>query len=106
VIAATDGSSSQSVSYAPAVDADIIAGGLPMNVVWHPDDLHFVGLGGTVESMGGPQEAVLFELDPTRSQIVAATAFGTALAVIDWATPGASVWILDDLGNIVARDLP
>jgi hypothetical protein len=56
--------------------------------------------------MGGPQEAVLFELDPARSEIVAATTFGTALAVIDWATPGESVWILDDLGNIVAQDLP
>ena len=106
VIAATDGSRSQSVTYAPTVDADVVAGGLPANILWHPDDLKFVGLGGTVESMGGPQEAVLFELDPARSQIVAATTFGTALAVIDWATPGESVWILDDLGNIVAQDLP
>jgi WD40-like Beta Propeller Repeat len=106
VIAATDGSSSQLVTYAPTVDADVVAGGLPANILWHPDDLQFVGLGGAVESMGGPQEAVLFELDSARSQIVAATTFGTAMAVIAWATPGESVWILDDLGNIVAQDLP
>jgi hypothetical protein len=56
--------------------------------------------------MGGPQDVVLFELDPTLATIVSGTAFGKAGFVVDWSTPGSSVWILDEFGNIVTLPLP
>ncbi|HET7009287.1 MAG TPA: hypothetical protein VFI11_00805, partial [Anaerolineales bacterium] len=106
VIAASDGSSSHSVTYAPDVDADIAGGGVPMNVWWHPDGRSLVGLGGTVVTMGGPQDAVVFELDDSLSQIVSATSFGTVAAIIDWAIPGEAVWVLAESGELVALSLP
>jgi hypothetical protein len=56
--------------------------------------------------MGGPQDVVLFELDPSLTTITNGTAFGTSGIVVDWAVPGESVWIFDDSNNVVALPLP
>jgi len=106
IIAAADGSASADVIFAPGVALDIVTGGMPPSVVWHPDGRHLVGPGGLFYGMGGPQDVVLFELDPTLATIVSGTAFGKAGFVVDWSTPGSSVWILDELGNIVTLPLP
>jgi hypothetical protein len=106
IIAAADGSASADVIFAPGVALDIVTGGMPPSVLWHPDGRHLVGPGGAFYGMGGPQDVVLFELDPTLATIVSGTAFGKAGMVVDWSTPGSSVWILDELGNIVTLPLP
>lgn len=106
VIAAADGSVSSDITFAPGVSPDIVTGGMPPSVLWHPDGQHLVGLGGVFYGMGGPQDIVLFGLDPTLTTIVSGTAFGKAGLTVDWSTPGNSVWILDELGSIVTLPLP
>ncbi len=106
VVAAADGSGTSDLTFAPSVAPEIANGGMPASVLWHPDNRHLVGLGGTFYGMGGPQDVVLFELDPSRSTIVSGEAFGVSGIVVDWAVPGSSIWILDDTNNIVSLSLP
>ncbi|HSB91059.1 MAG TPA: hypothetical protein VLD63_13660 [Anaerolineales bacterium] len=106
VIAAVDGSATSDVTFAVSVPEDIANGGMPPKVLWHPDNRHLVGLGGNYYGMGGPQDVVLFELDPSLTTITNGTAFGTSGIVVDWAVPGVSVWVFNDTNNVVALSLP
>jgi hypothetical protein len=106
IVAAADGSATADLTFGPSVAPEIVSGGMPASVLWHPDLRHLVALGGNYYGMGGPQDVVLFELDPALTTIVGGAAFGVSLGVVDWAVPGTSIFHLDDSGGLAPLALP
>jgi len=107
VVAAADGSFSSSLTVDQALSVNPILGSLPTVVQWHPDGQHLVGLANYSDSMGGPSPVVLYELDESRSHVVAAADLGAdAYLLVDWNVPGESLFVQDEFGQVVLVHLP
>lgn len=107
VFARSDGSRTVHLMIDPALSSnwwytDVIPG-----LLWHPDGEHLLTVPGvSAGEMGGPSPVVLFRIDFERDLLMDAVLLGEAMALIEWAVPGHSVWTMSPEGGIGLLEIP